>query len=220
LCKHIRRVMEQLARLRELKGFSQRALAKESGVSPATIYELENGRRRANPSTLRKLASALDVEVADLLGAEYPKEGRRSSLEPSFEDVLEDERREAIYEPWLEYANRFADRWEARIAAGDFDLGNVNEFIATLEDLMPTLHKLNAAEVQELPKQPSSFGAPGAKTGLAIWRLADLLDPLAQAGAAKFGVLELEESSSAGAAVTNLQEFRDRVANMQHRVAG
>ena len=65
--------MEQLARLRELKGFSQRALAKESGVSPATIYELENGRRRPNPSTLRKLASALDVEVADLLGADLSR---------------------------------------------------------------------------------------------------------------------------------------------------
>ena len=86
--------MEQLARLRELKGYSQRALAKESGVSPATIYELENGRRRPNPSTLRKLARALEVEVADLLGGEYPKD-RNSSLEPTFNDVLEDERRRA-----------------------------------------------------------------------------------------------------------------------------
>jgi transcriptional regulator with XRE-family HTH domain len=92
--KFIRRAMEQLARLRELKGYSQRALAKESGVSPATIYELENGRRRPNPSTLRKLARALEVEVADLLGGEYPKD-RNSSLEPTFNDVLEDERRRA-----------------------------------------------------------------------------------------------------------------------------
>jgi transcriptional regulator with XRE-family HTH domain len=66
--KLIRRAMEQLVRLRELKGYSQRALAKVSGVSPATIYELENGRRRPNPSTLRKLAQGLEVEVADLLG--------------------------------------------------------------------------------------------------------------------------------------------------------
>jgi transcriptional regulator with XRE-family HTH domain len=68
LRKLIRRAMEQLIRLRELKGYSQRALAKASGVSPATIYELENGRRRPNPSTLRKLAQGLEVEVADLLG--------------------------------------------------------------------------------------------------------------------------------------------------------
>jgi transcriptional regulator with XRE-family HTH domain len=92
--------MEQLVRLRELKGFSQRALAKESGVSPATIYELENGRRRPNPSTLRKLAGALDVEVADLLGADYPKEERRSSPEPTLFNGLEDERRGYPY-PWM-----------------------------------------------------------------------------------------------------------------------
>lgn len=65
--------MDRLTRLRELKGYSQRALAKESGVSPATIHELENGRRRPNPSTLRKLAAALGVEVVDLLGSNYPK---------------------------------------------------------------------------------------------------------------------------------------------------
>ena len=68
--------MEQLARLRKLKGYSQRALAKESGVSPATIYELENGRRRPNPSTLRKLAQALEVEVVDLLRGRIPKRAK------------------------------------------------------------------------------------------------------------------------------------------------
>jgi DNA-binding XRE family transcriptional regulator len=67
--------MKQLARLRRNKGFSQRALAQESGVSPATIYELENDRRTANPSTLRKLAEALGVEVVDLLEEDVtPKE--------------------------------------------------------------------------------------------------------------------------------------------------
>src|SRR5215212_8824713 len=91
--------MEQLARLRELKGFSQRALAKESGVSPATIYELENGRRRPNPSTLRKLAGALDVQVADLLGAEHPKAG----APPSLFNGLEEERREESLGAWKHY---------------------------------------------------------------------------------------------------------------------
>jgi transcriptional regulator with XRE-family HTH domain len=110
--------MEQLARLRELKGFSQRALAKQSGVSPATIYELENGRRKPNPSTLRKLASALDVEVADLLGADYPKEERRSSLEPSFNDVLAEERRLHYLKPWAGYVNILANNVERKIDQG------------------------------------------------------------------------------------------------------
>jgi predicted RNase H-like HicB family nuclease/DNA-binding Xre family transcriptional regulator len=57
-----------LVRLRRSRGLSQRALAVSSGVSPATIYELETGRRpQPRPSTLRKLADALGVEVAELL---------------------------------------------------------------------------------------------------------------------------------------------------------
>jgi transcriptional regulator with XRE-family HTH domain len=105
--------MEQLARLRKLKGYSQRALAKESGVSPATIYELENDRRRPNPSTLRKLAQALEVEVADLLGGEYPKEPSLS-LEPTFNDVLEEERR-AAWEATVENARRLRDTGGAQM---------------------------------------------------------------------------------------------------------
>jgi transcriptional regulator with XRE-family HTH domain len=121
--------MEQLVRLRELKGFSQRALAKESGVSPATIYELENGRRRPNPTTLRKLAGALNVEVADLLGTEYPKEGRRSSLEPSFNDVLEEERRLHYLRPWADYVELLANNVEREIEQGHVrDLNWCHEF--------------------------------------------------------------------------------------------
>jgi transcriptional regulator with XRE-family HTH domain len=70
--------MDGLKKTRLDRGYSQRALAERSGVSPATIYELENGRRRANPSTLRKLADALDVSVGDLLHEE--KEGKVSVL--------------------------------------------------------------------------------------------------------------------------------------------
>jgi transcriptional regulator with XRE-family HTH domain len=39
-------------------------------MSPSSIYEIETGRRKPNPSTLRKLAAALGVEVVDLLEEE------------------------------------------------------------------------------------------------------------------------------------------------------
>ena len=65
--------MRELERLRRARGLSQRELAKVSGVSPATIYELETGRRPApRPSTLRKIADALSVEVTDLTSKEEP----------------------------------------------------------------------------------------------------------------------------------------------------
>lgn len=60
-------VLRELTRVRRSKGFSQRVLAREAGVSPSTVYELEAGRRTANPSTLGKLAKALDVAIIDLL---------------------------------------------------------------------------------------------------------------------------------------------------------
>ncbi len=57
--------MEELKRVRRLRGMSQLDLAARSGVSQYTITEIETGRREPRPSTLRKLAKALDVEVAD-----------------------------------------------------------------------------------------------------------------------------------------------------------
>ena len=57
--------MDELKRVRRLRGLSQQELAALSGVSQYTITEIETGRREPRPSTLRKLARALDVEVAD-----------------------------------------------------------------------------------------------------------------------------------------------------------
>lgn len=107
--------MRELTRVRRSKGFSQRALAKEAGVSPSTVYELESGRRIANPSTLGKLARALNVEIVDLLEerdrpqalappslAMWLKERcdhaflamDKAALEAMFEDLDDAERRE------------------------------------------------------------------------------------------------------------------------------
>jgi transcriptional regulator with XRE-family HTH domain len=105
--------MEQLVRLRRLRGFSQRALAEESGVSPATIYELENGRREPNPSTLRKLAGALGVEVADLLGEELPKAPAPPSQATLFNGEDEKERCIAYLRAWRVFLEDRAHEWRA-----------------------------------------------------------------------------------------------------------
>ena len=61
---------DRLVEYRRRQGLSQRDLAEMSGVSPSTIYEIEKGRREAKPSTLRKLATALGVEVTNLIAEE------------------------------------------------------------------------------------------------------------------------------------------------------
>ncbi len=53
--------------LRYRRGLSQVELAALSGVGQDTISTTENGKHRPYPSTLRKLARALGVEIEELL---------------------------------------------------------------------------------------------------------------------------------------------------------
>jgi transcriptional regulator with XRE-family HTH domain len=58
----------RLRELRERASFSQMELSERSGVSRATIADLELGKRGARPRTRRKLAEALGVEPWELVG--------------------------------------------------------------------------------------------------------------------------------------------------------
>jgi len=62
--------MDRLAELREQRALTLRELSKTSGVSPDTINQIELGHRKARPSTLRKLARALDVDISDFFEPE------------------------------------------------------------------------------------------------------------------------------------------------------
>lgn len=69
--------MQRLRELRRLKVLTLRELEEKSGVSYNTVWRLENGYRKARPSTIRKLAVALEVEASELVVAE---EGRDAQL--------------------------------------------------------------------------------------------------------------------------------------------
>lgn len=63
--------MPVLSRLRDLRiraALSQYDLADKSGVARTTIIRLEQGDPNVKPSTLRKLAAALKVKPAALIG--------------------------------------------------------------------------------------------------------------------------------------------------------
>lgn len=51
---------------RDLRGLTQAALAEKSGVNRVTVAEIETGRKQGSVTTLRALASALDVTLDDL----------------------------------------------------------------------------------------------------------------------------------------------------------
>ena len=61
---------EKLRRLRDEKYLSHRELASRAGVSPTTVNNLELGKggRESQRRTVRKLAEALGVEPAELVG--------------------------------------------------------------------------------------------------------------------------------------------------------
>jgi transcriptional regulator with XRE-family HTH domain len=75
--------MDTVKEIRRRKGWSQKDLAEESGVGQDTISGIESGRHEPRPSTLRKLADALDVEVADFFrepAVPLPEAPRRAGL--------------------------------------------------------------------------------------------------------------------------------------------
>jgi XRE family transcriptional regulator, regulator of sulfur utilization len=61
---------QRLRELRVQRALSLRALGEKSGVSFATINNLENGNRPARLVTIRKLADALGVEPKELMQGE------------------------------------------------------------------------------------------------------------------------------------------------------
>ena len=79
--------------LPHLRSFRQRAimsqeeLAERSGVARDTISKLESGRRKAYPTTIRKLAAGLDVEPRILVGGvEYLEEKPQKDSPEKSED--------------------------------------------------------------------------------------------------------------------------------------
>lgn len=67
--------MTRLRAIRERKGVSLRALKASSGVAVATLARIEAGGYDPRLSTLRRLAKALGVTVAELIGEQTIKKG-------------------------------------------------------------------------------------------------------------------------------------------------
>jgi transcriptional regulator with XRE-family HTH domain len=120
--------VDAVKEIRRRKGWSQKDLAEESGVGQDTISGIESGRHEPRPSTLRKLADALDVEVADFFRepavpfVEAPREaGRLSAI-----DVALDAARRQIA---LENQAMFSGRSE-----GELDQRHANDAMQRLRE--------------------------------------------------------------------------------------
>jgi transcriptional regulator with XRE-family HTH domain len=104
-----------LRELRELHGLTQKELADVSGVSLRSVAGYEGGAH-ARPNTARKLAQALNVEVADLVGVgSYPKaQAPPSPTQPPL-NGFEEERRSRFAEVIV----AAAERWGEAVSSTD-----------------------------------------------------------------------------------------------------
>jgi len=62
--------LPRLLEIRRQRALSQRELSKLAGVSRVTIVRLEAGGEDPFPTTVRKLATALNVDPSELMGTD------------------------------------------------------------------------------------------------------------------------------------------------------
>src|SRR5690242_14170115 len=102
--------MSQLGpRLREARtraGLSLRAAARELGVSPSFVSQMENGKSQPSVATLYSLAQLLGVSVDELFAAEAP--------EPSAEPMVAHEDAAETVETGTHRSADSSDRHAAR----------------------------------------------------------------------------------------------------------
>ena len=79
----------ELRGLREARyraAMTQAELAQVAGVSAPTISSLEQGKSRARPSTIRRLAEALGVWPEELIGEGFRRRSEDSVVESSHDE--------------------------------------------------------------------------------------------------------------------------------------
>lgn len=75
---------------RQMRGMTLPELAAKAGVSKAFVWEIENGNsKRPGAETLFKIAEALDVTIAHLMGKQ-PTAGGEALIEPEINEGLWD----------------------------------------------------------------------------------------------------------------------------------
>jgi transcriptional regulator with XRE-family HTH domain len=134
---------DNLIRARERRGYSIETVAEEAGIAKNSVLRAEHGED-IRPLTARKIAAALGVEVADLYADDYPKEEAPPNLQPSFNGLLEEERRSRYLRSWRAFVWKLVHRWEA-------DPPKTSREIAVVLDTMQAL--IDEGAFEQPPEQ-------------------------------------------------------------------
>lgn len=66
--------MKKLGEIRRDKGFTQKSLGKEAGVTQRAIASYESGDRSPSPAVAKRIAKALDMDVPTMWAVLYEGE--------------------------------------------------------------------------------------------------------------------------------------------------
>lgn len=196
-------VGQRIREAREALGMQRTVLARRVGVAPNTLWRYEAGHSEPSVAMMGKIARELRTEPAEFLREPVPLGEASETGRPE-----EGERRVSLYEPWLEFVNQYADRWEQRIDRGDLNRGALDEFIGTLNDLGPILSRLGQQEKHERPEESKDY-TYGVIIGEAMGRLMSLLTPLIEASA----------KQDEGSDLARLRRQREEMLNEQARAS-
>jgi transcriptional regulator with XRE-family HTH domain len=169
-------VAERLAELRERRALTLRELAEMSNVAADTINQIELGHRKARPSTLRKLARALEIDVQEFYAEPTVPLGEA----PGETGLQEEQSSEAPSQPQLETE---AEE-ERRIFPQSAE--SLKRYIEDLKELK----ELRETEMVEIGKGMGPGSARLLQMDMADKGLRDLLEEL--------GVLAFAEGVRAG----------------------
>jgi transcriptional regulator with XRE-family HTH domain len=139
--------LRAVKRLRLEKGWSQKDLADKSGVGQDTISGVESGKHEPRPSTLRKLAGALDTEVSNL----FEEVVTRPKVEPPLLEEVDQRRRSKATE-----ARRIAE--EINLPP-DLDSGNIVDVLRDVEEADRRRDKQQLRRVVESGERQTNYGS-------------------------------------------------------------
>jgi transcriptional regulator with XRE-family HTH domain len=166
--------MESVRRMRREKGLSQQELAELAGVGQDSISAIETGKHEPHPRTLRKLAKALDVEVADFFKEPVPL-----AKAPGEAGLPEEERRADHVYRFDHDDERFTVEYlqSLGIKANNSEVGVLNQYLQ-LHERPPT----GIVAIGHVAKEGEPVDHDKVR-GILLWLLAKGLVPPKQAEA-------------------------------------
>jgi transcriptional regulator with XRE-family HTH domain len=138
--------MREVRRLRQEKEWNQAELAFHAGLAPSVISEIETGKRDPSAGTLRKLASALEVDVPELFERADPLKAQAPL--PFGEETPTQRRLKGGL--WISNFEELAEFCENRLNRDDLDLEGLDDLdLMVMQQMFSYRH----SPVRELVRQ-------------------------------------------------------------------